>query len=266
MILTVIDILLLWGCKALAISKLSADGRTNTYDLINSVMAPQGNAIEAPDCGHKSFGPHITQIFDSILGLYVFRFHIHRDHDNDRCLKYDRQRIEIKIYQKSPSFLKGYQGEFVNYRWKFKLSVAFQPSYNFTHIHQIKVIGGPYASMPLFTLTIRKSKQSKQDFLEIRHSPEKKSTVIKQKLLRPFLDRWLSVTEQIRYAHEGYYSINISDVRTGETLFIFKDDVIGTWKEGAEVARPKWGIYRSLKDKKNLRDEIVDFTDFEIEK
>ena len=53
---------------------LSADGTTDTYQLINSVLAPGYNAIEVPDCGHAEFGPHIDQIYDEDLKKYVFRF------------------------------------------------------------------------------------------------------------------------------------------------------------------------------------------------
>jgi len=37
------------------------------------------------------------------------------------------------------------------------------------------------------------------------------------------------------------------------------------WKTGADFQRTKWGIYRSLNNDQDLRDEIVYFTDFYIE-
>ena len=46
---------------------LTADGPGNTYELINSKLAPGYNVIEAPDCGHSSFGRHIEEVFDSEL-------------------------------------------------------------------------------------------------------------------------------------------------------------------------------------------------------
>jgi hypothetical protein len=43
---------------------LEADGKGNTYELINSVLAPNYDVIETPDCAHKDFGNHITETWD----------------------------------------------------------------------------------------------------------------------------------------------------------------------------------------------------------
>ena len=107
--------------------------------MISGVLG--GNPIETPDCGHPDFGPHITQEWDDDLGKHSFVFHIHVTPDDDRCKAFDRQRNEIKTYDKSPEYLKGFLGETVTYRWRFKLDEGFQPSRNFTHIHQLKAVG-----------------------------------------------------------------------------------------------------------------------------
>ena len=44
---------------------LDADGLGNTYSLITSVLAPNQNPIETPDCGHAAFGDHIDEVFDA---------------------------------------------------------------------------------------------------------------------------------------------------------------------------------------------------------
>ena len=46
---------------------------------------------------------------------------MHVTPDNDRCINTDRQRNEIKSYDKSPDNLLGVEGEEVVYKWKFKL-------------------------------------------------------------------------------------------------------------------------------------------------
>jgi len=120
---------------------LKADGAGNTYELITSVLAPGSNPIEAPDCGHMDFGEHIDEIFDNDLNAHVFRFYIHTDQDNDRCINFDRQRNEIKSFDKSPDNTLGVENEKVIYRWKFKLPAGFQSSPKFTHIHQLKSVG-----------------------------------------------------------------------------------------------------------------------------
>ena len=64
---------------------LEADGPGNTYELINSVLAPGYNVVEHPECVHPEFGRHIAEVWDSVLNQYVFEFYIHVTPDNDRC-------------------------------------------------------------------------------------------------------------------------------------------------------------------------------------
>lgn len=121
---------------------LKSDGPGNTYELINSVLAPGNEAVEHPECIHGDFGRHIAEVWDEDLKENVFEFYSHVTPDNDRCEKLDRQRVEIKTYESSPNNLKGTLGETVTYKWKFKLPKGFQPSISFTHLHQIKAVGG----------------------------------------------------------------------------------------------------------------------------
>ena len=53
---------------------LEADGEGDTYELINSVLAPNYDVIEAPDCSHEDFGRHIDELFDNDLEKNVFRW------------------------------------------------------------------------------------------------------------------------------------------------------------------------------------------------
>ena len=117
---------------------LDANGEGDTYELISSKLAPNYNPIEVPDCKHTDFGQHIDEIFDNELNQYVFRFHLHTSEDDDRCINFDRQRNEIKSYDKSPDSLLAVEGEVVEYKWKFKIDQGFQSSPKFTHIHQLK--------------------------------------------------------------------------------------------------------------------------------
>ena len=82
--------------------------------------------------------------------------------------------------------------------------------------------------------------------------------------LQPFLGKWVEVTERISYGETGRSSVLAKSVETGKTLFRNRIDSIRMWRSGATFLRPKWGIYRSLKDKDSLKDEIVEFTDFRI--
>lgn len=241
---------------------LSADGPGDTYELISSVLAPKYDPFEVPDCGHKEFGPHIDEVFDNELNTYVFRFYIHASPDNDRCITFDRQRNEIKAYDKSPDNLLGIENEKVVYKWKFKLSAGFQSSPKFTHLHQLKSVGGDFSSKPMYTLTTRKSKP---DRLELRYAETDKQITLAKTDLAPFIDVWLDVTETIKYGTNGNYDIEIKRVSDGEVLLEYSNKSIVNWRPDADFVRPKWGIYRSLVFAEDLRDESVLFADFSIE-
>lgn len=240
---------------------LDANGPGETYELINSVLAPGYDVTETPDCAHPDFGRHIDEIMDNQLGIYVFRFHIHVTPDNDRCINFDRQRNEIKSYDKSPASLKAVEGETVLYTWKFKLDSAFQPSTSFTHIHQLKAVGGSEEDMPLITFTPRKSSTNS---LQIRYAKNTSQTTIKQVALAPFMGEWVEVQEKVLYGEDGVYELQIKRVRDGEILLDYSNKNIRMWKTGASFIRPKWGIYRSLDVPSDLRDETVLFANFSV--
>lgn len=242
---------------------LEADGVGDTYELINSVLANPGRSIvEVPDCNHSDFGRHIDEVFDQDLNKYVFRFHIHVSPDNDRCQKFDRQRNEIKSFDDSPENVKANIGETIEYNWKFKLDIDFKPSSSFTHIHQIKSVGGSFASMPMITLTLRKSNP---DRMELRYTPTDDQNTLKTLNLNTLRGLWVSVKEIIKFGDNGSYFIEIRKINDNSLLFNYSNNSIDMWQDGADFARPKWGIYRSLNNQQDLRDEEVRFADFSIE-
>lgn len=243
---------------------LDADGPGNTYELINSVLAPGFDVVETPDCAHPAFGRHITEAWDSQLNRYVFEFHIHVTPDNDRCINFDRQRNEIKTYDKSPAHLIGVAGETVTYKWKFKLPTGFQVSSNFTHLHQIKAVGGDEAD-PIFCLTARKGNPNK---LELNYYVDSDLNAVKltSENLSLFENTWVEVTERIKIDNvNGTYSIVIKNVSTGATLLSYSNNQLLTIRADNAFIRPKWGIYRSLNNPQDLRDEVVRFASFSIE-
>lgn len=241
---------------------LNADGPGDTYNLITSVLAPGNNPIEVPDCNHTEFGEHIDEVFDNELNENVFRFYMHTSPDNDRCINFDRQRNEIKSYDKSPDNLLGVENEKVEYKWKFKLPSGFQSSPNFTHLHQLKSVGGLLESMPMYTLTTRKGNP---DQLELRYAETDSQTTLKQTDLLPLIDIWLEVTETISYGTSGSYTIEIKQVNDDTVLFEYSNESITNWRPGASFVRPKWGIYRSLLNAQDLRDESIRYAGFSIE-
>lgn len=240
---------------------LIADGQTDTYSLINGVLAPGYDAIEDPECLHPEFGPHITQTFDSTLGKAAFVFHMHRDIDGDSCTRTDRQRNEIKTYGPSPAYVKGFFGDTVTYRWRFRLDAGFQPSPNFTHVHQIKAGDGSNSGSPIFTLTPRTGTPDKLELIHVSSA----GTTTKPRVvdLAPFKGTWVEAYERITYADPGTYSIEVRRLSDGVVLLSYASSNIETWRTGGTTfVRPKWGIYRSLNSLSSLRDEMVRFDRF----
>jgi hypothetical protein len=266
---------------------LNADGQGNTYDLINGVLAPNGNVIESPDLAngsHRSFGKHIVEVFDKVLNKYVFEFYAHIDTgatailDNDiATLSSDRQRVEIKTYAASPDNLKGTLGETITYKWRFQVPVGFQPSANFTHIHQIKAVGGD-DDKPIFTLTARKGTPNQLQLIYVMDATTS-NDYKKEVNLSLFEGVWVEAVETIKVGTgtSGSYAITIKKVSDGTVILSYTNNSIQTIRTAATAPivplvpqvpnsfiRPKWGIYRSLTDFPSLRDESLRFSDFSI--
>jgi hypothetical protein len=238
-------------------TKLEADGPGNTYELINSVLAPGSEAVENPECAHADFGRHIAEVWDADLKKNVFEFYAHVTPDNDRCENFDRQRVEIKTYGPSPENLKGTLNETITYQWKFKLPSGFQPSTNFTHLHQIKAVGGS-EGMPIFTLTAKKGKINKMNLVHDN------LTIVASANLSEFENEWVEITEVIKVGANGTYSIAIKRIKDGTEILSYSNANLMTIRPDNKFIRPKWGIYRSLKKAEDLRDEAVRFADFSI--
>jgi hypothetical protein len=253
---------------------LNANGPGSTYELINGVLAPGYTAVEAPDqCNsHPSFGRHIAEVFDATLNKFVFEFYIHvptsfpviaSTADNDRCISFDRQRVEIKTYESSPANLKGTIGETITYKWKFKLPSGFQPSPNFTHIHQIKAVGGDDGD-PLFTLTPRYGTTNAMQLLYYLDS-NTSASVLTSANLSAFLGTWVEVTEVVNVNAIGTYTIAIKRVSDGLSLLSYTSSSIQTIRQSNSFIRPKWGIYRSLNSQSFLRDDSIRLSDISIQ-
>jgi hypothetical protein len=237
---------------------LEANGPGETYELINSVFAPGYNVVENPECIHPEFGRHVAEVWDSELNQYVFEFYIHVTPDNDRCIMFDRQRMEIKTYDQSPENLIGRYGETVIYKWKFRVPAGFKPSSSFTHIHQVKAVGGN-ADDPIFTLTPRKGSPNK---LELIHNNQTKVAIVNLSL---FEGTWVEATEKIKIdSLHGTYSITIKKVSDGTTVLSYTNNNLMTIRSDNEFIRPKWGIYRSLNSPADLRDESMRFAGFSV--
>jgi hypothetical protein len=255
---------------SLSLRTLSADGegQVDTYDLIKNFAGP--NPIEAPDLyeiNHPG-SPHIFEATDQDVGdHFVFVIHRDDDRDRDRLDVTDRQRNEIKTYDKSEDAVKAYEDEIMIYRWKFKIESGISLTTRFSHFFQLKAVGGD-DSMPILTLT--GNIQSGDDGFEVRHSPLSSTTDLARTDRDNVEGRWLTAYVRATFSEEGDLRMIIVDETAKEVVFDIAEQGLDMWRgtEADHFVRPKWGIYRSLAEKENLRidEEVVRFTDFQIEK
>ena len=237
-----------------------------------------GFLIEGPDdsspaCAgggpgnHAAFGEHIRQTADAELGRNVFAFYSHLPEDNDRCLVFDRARIEIKggpSGQTAPELEHNY-GDTSYYRWQFRLADDFVGASSFTHLFQNKAAGGSDSGFPILTLTARTSR------VELLHNggdgnPSGTLGRLSDAPLDRFTGHWVEVTMRQVHANDGALDVSIRDVETGLPILLYTTEDIDLWRgapqEGGLINRPKWGIYRSYNEAAGLRDEIVRFASF----
>ncbi len=244
-------------------------------------------AVEHSDCSLTGGRESYTEEFDNTLNKNVFSFNIYKVGSTDRCKKnpykptpaplpsgiVERQRVEIKAYSQSPEFQKAKLGNTHLYSWKFKLASDFQASDRFTHLHQLKSVGGTQSNMPLITLSAggkkvdEMGKTTAEAEMRLRYSPDGKSQItLKTAPLSKFKGRWVEAFEKVHYNEwfKAVYEIVIRDVVTGEEIFNFESYSLRMWKSNATFVRPKWGIYRSMVEHQKLKDEQVKYTDFII--
>lgn len=244
---------------------LYATSPGRSYEQIDSTMGLNAGAMEeTPDqcANHPQFGRHILEVWDTTLNKYVYEFYIHIKSflDNDRCINFDRQRSEIKTDASSPTYLKGYVGNKLTYTWMFKLPKNFQAGPLFTHIHQIKAVNGDYSD-PLFTLSPYVSgKKREMQIVYIKDSVTSQ-VVEKYTSLDSCLGIWVMATENITVGANGTYSIVLNRVSDGKQLLSYSSNNIETIRPSNSFIRPKWGLYRSVVDSIDLRDDTLRLTD-----
>ena len=85
-----------------------------------------------------------------------------------------------------------------------------------------------------------------------------------------FTGQWIEFFVQITFDDYGQLIFQAKNIETDELLVNFRDDNIDMWRgeHKSDFSRPKWGIYRSLKNKDSLRseEEKARFADFSIRK
>ncbi|MGV2990227.1 hypothetical protein ACE1OE_21565 [Vibrio sp. E150_011] len=260
---------------------LIADGANGmaTYDLIESILGT--GSIEAPDlygdANHQHID-HITEDNDNMVGNY-FRFVLHRDEDKDRDKDYtDRQRNEIKVYDKSDDSLKGVMDKTFEYRWKFRVGDDLAVTSHFTHLFQLKAVtdGSDPVSQPLVTITA--NTKSGESGLEVRHVTADNTKTMLLHTSQMDIDwatqiqgQWLEVMVRSTFSEKGALYLSVTPLGEQTPLFAVNESNIELWRSASNASdgnfvRPKWGIYRSLNDIASLNEgeDEVWFADFSI--
>ena len=248
---------------------LDADGDMaglSAYDLIRAFGGP--NPIEAPDLypiNHPAV-QHIYEDYDDTVGNH-FVFIIHRDIDidRDRVENDDRQRNEIKTYNSSEEAVKGFENETFIYRWKFRINSNMEVSTRFTHLFQLKAVGGS-DSHPV--LTISGAERSGEDGIEVRYSPLQQDTILQRQNWGMVTGEWLEAYCRVTFSESGDLRLIVTRMRDDAVVFDIDEQDLDLWRgeDASHFVRPKWGIYRSILDWDNLRpdEENVRFANFSV--
>ena len=251
---------------------LDADGEMSgldAYDLIRDFGGTDvPGPIEAPDLypiNHPGV-KHIHEDFDAEIGNH-FVFIIHRDIDidRDRVENDDRQRNEIKTYDKSEEAVKGYENETFIYRWKFKINAGMEVSTRFSHFFQLKAVGGE-DSHPI--LTISGAERGGEDGIEVRYSPLQADTILERQNWSMVTGEWLEAYCRATFTDSADLRLIVTRMSDGEVIFNIDETDLDLWRgeDASHFVRPKWGIYRSILDWDNLRpdEENVRFANFSV--
>ena len=250
---------------------LDADGEgvgMDTYDLIRNFAGP--SPIEAPDLyaiNHPGVR-HIYEDTDGIVGdHFVFIIHRDVDIDRDRVANDDRQRNEIKTYDKSEEAVKGYEGETLIFRWRFQINPDMEVSTRFTHLFQLKAVGGP-DSQPVLTIT--GNERSGEDGIEVRHSPLQEFSVLGRADWDEATGEWLEAYCRVTFADSADLRLIVTRMSDDAVIFDIDETGLDFWRgdDPSHFVRPKWGIYRSILELDNLRaeEEQVRFANFSVSK
>jgi hypothetical protein len=217
------------------------------------------NSVEVPDRGPSD--RHIKVVDDPQVGP-AFEFRLNRDKDKDPLGHAGRQRAEIKVGPHAPDRLKASKGESFTYKWRFKLDDQMQVSRSFTHFFQLKGAGGN-DSMPLVTISGQKTRDG--DKLQVRYSKDGgPGEVLSQHDLSSLRGKWLEATVTVDHSKNGKLKMDVRTLDGKPVLNVDRSNI--DMIRDSDFVRPKWGFYRSLEDKENLKpgDTTVRFADISV--
>lgn len=225
----------------------------DAINQINTVLGgnPEIAAVEIPTT--NSGRPHVSCVPDSKMGNAI-KFTIYKS-DNDAVTgNADRQRLEMKVFERSPSALKATNNTDYIYSWWFKLAKSTTVGKGFWHIFQLKAVGNNVDDTPLATFTLTTTDGF---HLRLRSDDFVTTTTYRLVDLPSVLGKWVQAFVQVSYKpgkvagskNSGSIRVIIKD-EVGKTLFPLGDDVNlfynNMFWDSASFVRPKWGLYRKI--------------------
>ena len=249
---------------------ISLSAEMNASGALDQIRKAFGKySIESPELyenNHQGF-EHIQLLKDEEVGS-CFVFFIHRDEDGDQNKIWpkgkERQRNEIKGYEGSPKTMKALENEITKHSWYFKIDPSFSLTHHFCHFYQLKPVGNENSPDPIVTLSGSIHQGNAQ--LELRWN----GTSAQRLKIADWEDckgRWLRCECITHYSPNGSVKFSVKaidgSISSNHQVLDFP-----TWYSSYSFVRPKWGIYRSLRDKdkiKNMEDRVF-MNNFSIRK
>jgi hypothetical protein len=229
----------------LTIDSDGVDAGKNAYQIFVDKLGP--DPVDGPE------SDHIWETVSEPVGS-VFQFILHAEGDVDPSYS-DRQRNEVKVYNRSDKRLQGFEGTTFTYRWKFRIDPEMAISTRFAHLFQIKPVGGDEVQ-PILTFTVA------NDQFQVRYLQSSASSIEYLSRL-PYASAkgvWLDAAVTAKNSENGTLSVTIKKL-DGSVLVSHSSNSIDMWR-GSEFNRPKWGIYRGLFD--GMGEAKVQFANFSI--
>ncbi|MGC9668103.1 hypothetical protein ACNTMW_16295 [Planosporangium sp. 12N6] len=195
------------------------------------------NAFEGVEDDRSGSHPGVTHIYPQ---GDTYRVDMHtRDRDGS-----DRQRNEVKGMKQNGTVLTWGNGETWRLTYDLFIPDALRGTTSFTHIFQLKRPGN--GTGPLATIGLRRNGSA--EYLTLR--PFVSGGEIGRVPLSAAWNRWISIEMTFLIGDKG--TAHFVCTEGGRTLADDSRSGIDLWL--GDRIRPKWGIYRSLDDSKQLHD------------
>jgi hypothetical protein len=177
-----------------------------------------------------------------------YRFNMHTE---DRDTHTDRQRQEAKGMVTNGHQMRMQKGD----NWKFTYSMfipsTLKATTSFTHIAQMKVPNAkPEDGAPIYVMSLRRHGDNETIEAKITTNDE----MLGSTNLKPLHDKWIDV-ELEYYVDDLHGSAKWTIISDNKTVVHGEKENVKTFFH--ETVRPKWGIYRSLSDSKQLLDTYL---------